>query len=419
MRNLLLIPLLALVAGCITYNYPVVETPDRVYYAEEEPGYVDYGISDRGYVDYSIGYASARHYPWWSLDYLYLGSGYYSGGYSIGFSYGYPSYYPAYDYYPYYYPSYYEPWYHTAWYAPVHYHHHHYYHPYYYNAYWHHRYRNHYGRHHGGHDRYAGHDPYDPYEDPDELRRDSVRDPGAGQRPADGFDGDQGPGRNPAMTRRTSMASSGTGSDRGMVVRNREDAKRMISRTEPAGTAAAPAVAASDRSSGTPAVRRAGGQQYSVVRRESGEVRYRAEPKQRASRTEPVAVQKRQSSSYRAGPLPRTGNTARAATQTRNNGMTVRSPATVKSRQSRVQPVRPAAVRPATAPRVSVAPRSSRPAPPAGSAPPQKRSAAARPAPTRNAARPSPSPRMSAPKSTRNTGRVAVQPGERDRSHRD
>ena len=56
MRNLLLIPLLALMAGCVTYYYPAAESPVAVRYASEDAVYDDYGLT----VD-SHDYVSARY----------------------------------------------------------------------------------------------------------------------------------------------------------------------------------------------------------------------------------------------------------------------------------------------------------------------------------------------------------------------
>lgn len=83
MRKWLLIPLLVVLTGCVSYYYPYpAEQANQTYYPAERPARSDYSAS----------YASTRYYPWWSVDYFYLGSGrgYSNSSYSIGFSYGYP-----------------------------------------------------------------------------------------------------------------------------------------------------------------------------------------------------------------------------------------------------------------------------------------------------------------------------------------
>jgi len=99
-KNWLLIPLLTVLSGCVSYYYPA-EVTDDVYYRDERPVVR---------TDYSSSFASANYYPWWSVDYLYLGSswGRSHNRFSIGFSYGYPydSYYGWYD--PF--AWYYDPW---------------------------------------------------------------------------------------------------------------------------------------------------------------------------------------------------------------------------------------------------------------------------------------------------------------------
>ena len=40
MKNLLIMPLLILMAGCVTYYYPETALEDGVYYAEDDPSYV-------------------------------------------------------------------------------------------------------------------------------------------------------------------------------------------------------------------------------------------------------------------------------------------------------------------------------------------------------------------------------------------
>jgi hypothetical protein len=106
MKRLLLLPLLLILTGCVTYYYPQTALEDDVYYAGDDPEYVNESV----YV------GSVDPYPWASMDYFYLGYStypYYSHGgfyFSTGFGYYSPWYYPYYRY------SYYSPWY-----APRHY----------------------------------------------------------------------------------------------------------------------------------------------------------------------------------------------------------------------------------------------------------------------------------------------------------
>jgi hypothetical protein len=84
MKKLLILPLLLLLTGCVTYYYPETAFEDGVYYAQDDPSYV---VS-------SGAYAGMSHYPWASLDYFYL------------------------SYYPYYYPGHYSRWYFSNYYYP-------------------------------------------------------------------------------------------------------------------------------------------------------------------------------------------------------------------------------------------------------------------------------------------------------------
>ena len=76
MKKLLILPLLVLLTGCVTYYYPETALEDGVYYAEDDPSYNVY----------SGGYAGVAYYPWSSLDYFYLGYNPYPG---FGIGYGY------------------------------------------------------------------------------------------------------------------------------------------------------------------------------------------------------------------------------------------------------------------------------------------------------------------------------------------
>jgi len=81
----------------VTYPYTMIEDGQGVYY--QDPADV-YG-ADAYEVDGYVSYADIRYYPWWSLDYYYLGAAYSSPRFS---------YYSPY-FYPYYFSVWYSPWY--------------------------------------------------------------------------------------------------------------------------------------------------------------------------------------------------------------------------------------------------------------------------------------------------------------------
>jgi hypothetical protein len=125
MRAFVTIIILALLSGCANYNQPMYDDGQGVYY--EDPGAV-YSVTS------SASFAYAAAYPWWSMDYFYLGH--------------HPwrpwphAYYSPY-FYPYYFSVLYPPW---HW-------HSHYWHGGYYawrDPYWHHRYRRYRRTSHGG-----------------------------------------------------------------------------------------------------------------------------------------------------------------------------------------------------------------------------------------------------------------------------
>jgi len=136
MKRLLVLSVLVLLTGCVTYYQPETALEDGVYYAEDDPSYV-YNSGD---------YSGVIYYPWSSFDYLYFG---YSTYYGYGFIYGYPYAWP------------YSPW----GYRYVYYDH---FSPWPYPSYRHHNWRPYRGRcsqyrhykdcrdHDDGHDRYAG-----------------------------------------------------------------------------------------------------------------------------------------------------------------------------------------------------------------------------------------------------------------------
>ncbi|MDH4019924.1 MAG: hypothetical protein OEU84_10030 [Xanthomonadales bacterium] len=77
MKRLIILPLLVLLTGCVSYYSPETALEDGVYYAEDDPAYV-LNSSD---------YSGVVYYPWSSLDYFYLG---YGRNYGYAFAYGYP-----------------------------------------------------------------------------------------------------------------------------------------------------------------------------------------------------------------------------------------------------------------------------------------------------------------------------------------
>jgi len=119
-KAILSIILLLMLSGCVSYPYTMIEDGQGVYYEDPADVYGADGYATHGYVSY----ADIRYYPWWSLDYYYLGAAYYSPWYG---------YYSPY-FYPHYFSIWYSPWYwgpgydygrYSAWSDP----------------YWHHRYR--------------------------------------------------------------------------------------------------------------------------------------------------------------------------------------------------------------------------------------------------------------------------------------
>jgi len=94
MKKLIILPLLVLLTGCVSYYSPETALEDGVYYAEDDPAYV-LNSSD---------YSGVVYYPWSSLDYFYMGYGGYYGysfahnypyGLGWGFPYGYDVYYSS------------------------------------------------------------------------------------------------------------------------------------------------------------------------------------------------------------------------------------------------------------------------------------------------------------------------------------
>jgi len=96
-KAILAIILSLVLSGCASYPYTLIEDGQGVYYEDPADVYGDDGYVSSGYLSYS----DLRYYPWWSLDYYYLGAAFYS---------------PWYGYYsPYFYPHYFSVWY-SPWY---------------------------------------------------------------------------------------------------------------------------------------------------------------------------------------------------------------------------------------------------------------------------------------------------------------
>ena len=269
MKKLLILPLLVLLTGCVTYYYPETALEDGVYYAEDDPSYV---------VD-SGGYAGVAYYPWSSLDYFYLGYnpypawsfGYgYNSGFSVGFSYGYsPWYYPYNNY------GYYSPWYAS-----------HYYYPHYpawrpYRGYCSHHnacgYRNKDSRHRDRNDRYArnGNKDYDRHDR-------SGGNSSGNRRNSERRNQDSAGSHNTSVRRYVSTAPAGYSNNRGMVIRNNESTKIGKSRIHPDKSVSVDSVKATSPKTRTV-------QPDYRTKRTANEVRYRSDAKQGRSRTEPVS----------------------------------------------------------------------------------------------------------------------------------
>ena len=422
MKKLMLIPLLTILSGCATYYYPAVESSDGAYYAEQ----------DQNYTDYSGSYANARYYPWWSVDYFYLGSGRGHSNFSIGFDYGYgynsPWYDPFYSgfypysfsYFPYYYPSRY-----SFWYTPFYDHHygHHYNHYAGFDHYWRHRYNRHHRYAHRDHDRWSRHNR-------DRYAHDDHGGDGydhAGYREQDRNSGNNRNRENlrprgedraeySPVTRHVSVAPGRGSVNRGMEVRRREERKQARTRLEPSG----PVTQISPATRIVTSRPQPRSQAFVSSRTPTGEVRSRAGNKQGRTRIAPVA------------PAPDTPVISRGSANSgrvvisRRGSATVRSPRQGKSRPVRTQPVQPQPLksfsreivspsiriaparqqRPAaTRQQRPAAPRQQRPAPPRQqiSAPRRQHQAAVPRAPQRS----SPPPRQHTAKSTGSKSRSA------------
>ncbi|MDX1554416.1 MAG: hypothetical protein R3212_00145, partial [Xanthomonadales bacterium] len=121
---LLLTLSIVVLQGCIHYHY-TYETPQYAYDGVDDPY-----AHDEGAPVTDVRFADASYYPWWSIDYYYLGRHHYRPPYlrntyqrhryfspAYAYSYGIgPHYWPYYAFYsPFYYPyatfAWYDPWY--------------------------------------------------------------------------------------------------------------------------------------------------------------------------------------------------------------------------------------------------------------------------------------------------------------------
>lgn len=228
MKNLLIMPLLVFLAGCVTYYYPETAFEDGVYYAEDDPAYT-YNSAD---------YSGVVYYPWSSLDYFYMGYWPYPG---YGFVYGYP-FGPGYS--PWHYPNgfygYYSPW----------------YNPYYYGYYWQ-PYRGYCVRASACNRRHPG-NRYAAYYPATHHNRGREDEEGAGYSPGE----DETIDRNSvSSTRYVTTAPPGYSGNQGMVIRSNEGSKvgkNQLEPVKPARTkpvsARYPATGSVSRPSATPSV---------------------------------------------------------------------------------------------------------------------------------------------------------------------
>jgi len=256
MKKLLILLLLSLLSGCVTYYTPETVIEDGVYYADEDPAYIN-----NAYVSGSYIYVGAAYYPWWSMDYFYMGFSSYGYGYS-------PWYYPYYSYY-------------SPWYRP----HHHYA----YGRHWrrHGDYcqpynacgRSNYGNGRGGdHDLYADNDHGNPTDRRNRGGKDEVGNVDPGNRRNDNGTGSYGTS---PVRRYVSTAPSGYSGNQGMVIRSRETKKTGKHRVDPAKTEP---VAVTDLTTSNASVT----QPVYRSRQDGREIRYRSSPKQGHARTGPV-----------------------------------------------------------------------------------------------------------------------------------
>jgi len=111
---------LVMLAGCVS---PYRSMPASEYgsyeaapQAPSREAYYDDAYADYPAYGQSSAYSGTAYYPWWSMDYFYLGGPYYHPSYGTSFSFSLSSGYPYYG--PNYYPGYYSAWYGPYYYGP-------------------------------------------------------------------------------------------------------------------------------------------------------------------------------------------------------------------------------------------------------------------------------------------------------------
>lgn len=219
MKKLLILPLLILLAGCVTYYYPETALEDGVYYAGDDPSYV---LN-------SGDYSGVVYYPWASLDYFYMGYWPYSG---YGYVYGYPF---GFGYSPWHYPYGYHGYYSERYFS---YHHYSYWRPY-------RGYCSHPGgcrRHHYG-DRYSLGDR--------DNRRNRGREYDDDEEYTGGEDSEIRRNNGSSVGRYVTTAPPGYAGNQGMVIRSSGNSKIGKSRLEPAKPVTSKPVSARSSTTGT------------------------------------------------------------------------------------------------------------------------------------------------------------------------
>ncbi|MBA7645837.1 hypothetical protein ES703_53596 [subsurface metagenome] len=398
MKRNLLIPLLMILSGCATYYVPVTEYEEFPEYVEGDSSY--YVGDGYEYTDYSASYESAHVYPWWSVDYFYLGSHQSRSNFSVGINYGhgynnfgysngwYDPFYQPYS--PY---SYYSPLHFSWWYAP--------YYDYGYRGYasndyyWRNRYNRHHRARHRDHDRnrdryaysdqgrypqngnrrdrnrddsrngrYGGDDRNGEYRNRDyrndnstlrprtagrDLNRfdererlaDRDRRRGGGDRlaPPPGSSENTTRGRNGnggAVRRQVSVAPGRSSNERGMEVRSREERKQTRTRMEPVKSA--PVRSTTRAPSSTVVAASTPTQRGTAYTSTRSSVgEVRRNVGGKKGRTHLSPVV---SQSAPASIQSRSARSSQLVSSRNRNG-TIRTPAADKSRQTRTQPVKP------------------------------------------------------------------------------
>jgi hypothetical protein len=248
--------ILATMTGCVSPYYSMADPYQGAY---DENGYYENSYAGPSTYVQSTAYLGAAYYPYWSMDYFYLGSHYYRPSYGTSYSISLSSGYPYYG--PYYYPDYY-----SSWYAPYSY-----YNPWFgmhyswgsryghYDPYWRHGYGSHAWRsprygHFGGYDRRHGSGGYDrgreSYRNDGRVGNNVGARPGRDSRQVDDYRrggqrvvqdreppvrdrADRGRTHPARANRNVSLAPSRTTTDRGMVVVKHIDGKPGPNRLGP------------------------------------------------------------------------------------------------------------------------------------------------------------------------------------------